>query len=82
MFPPWHPFVYVFLSILALFVFRLLLHLLVRLISNQKDRPLTFRVDGNYDYIKGWRTEPENNNGDSDDEDKGGCLNNEMPIKN
>ncbi len=69
----WHPFIYMLLAILALFIFRLLLHLLIRLISNQKDRPLTFRVDENYDYIKGWQTEPENNNGGSDDDNKGGC---------
>ncbi len=45
----------------------------VRLTSSQKNRPLKFRVDENYDYIKGWQTNPEDTNEVSDDEDKGGC---------
>jgi len=68
MVPLWHYLIYIFLGIQAFFIFRLLLHLLIRFTSNQKERPLTFRVDDNYDYIKGWQTEPEDNNGDSDDE--------------
>jgi|GEM_PF-4645517 len=70
MVPLWHYLIYIFLGILAFFTFRLLLHLLIRLISNQKKRPLKFRVDEDYDYIKGWQTESEDNNGESDDEDK------------
>ncbi len=71
MFPPWHPFVYVFLSILALFIFRLLLHLLIILVSNRKNRTLKLRVAEDYDFIEGWKAEPENNDGDSDDGNKG-----------
>jgi len=72
MVPLWYYLIYIFLGILAFFIFRLLLHLLIRFTSNQKNRPLKFRVDEDYDYIKGWQTEPEDNNGDSDDGDKGG----------
>ena len=52
MVPLWLYLIYIFLGILAFFTFRLLLHLLIRLTSNQKDRPLKFRVDEDYDYIK------------------------------
>ncbi len=73
MFPPWHPFVYMFLAILAIFIFRLILHLLVILVSNRKNRTLKLRVAEDYDFIEGWKAEPGDSNGDSDDEDKGGC---------
>ena len=72
MVPLWLYLIYIFLGILAFFTFRLLLHLLIRLTSNQKERPLKFRVDEDYDYIKGWQTESENTNKDSDDGNKGG----------
>ncbi len=68
----WQIFFYMFLAILAIFIFRLILHLLVILLSNRKNRTLQLRVAEDYDFIEGWRTEPENNIGE-DAEDKGGC---------
>lgn len=66
MFPPWHPFLYIILSVLALIIVRLLLHLLVKVVSNKKIFPLKLRVDKNFDFIEGWRTGPENSNGDDE----------------
>ncbi len=68
----WQIFFYMFLAILAIFIFRLILHLLVILLSNRKNRTLKLRVAEDYDFIEGWKAEPEVSNGGSDDEDKGG----------
>ncbi len=64
----WQILFYMVLAILAIFIFRLILHLLVILLSNRKNRTLKLRVSEDYDFIEGWRKEPENNIGD-DEED-------------
>jgi len=68
----WQILFYMLLAIFAIFIFRLMLHLLVILLSNRKNRTLQLRVAEDYDFIEGWKAEPENNNGDIYDEDKGG----------
>ncbi len=68
----WQILFYMFLAILAIFIFRLILHLLAILLSNRKNRTLKLRVAEDYDFIEGWKAEPEDSNGDNDDEDKGG----------
>ena len=58
---------YVFLGISILFIFRLLLHLIIRLISwkETSTQPFKLRVDKDYDFVNGWRKKPK----DSDSED-------------
>ncbi len=69
----WQILFYMFLAILAIFIFRLILHLIIILLSNRKNRTLKLRVAEDYDFIEGLKTEPEDSNGDIYDEDKGGC---------
>ena len=68
----WQILFYIIFAILAIFIFRLILHILIILVSNRKNRTLKLRVAENYDFIEGWQTEPEDKNGDSTDEDKRG----------
>ena len=68
----WQILFYIILAILAIFIFRLILHLLIILLSNRKNRTLQLRVAEDYDFIKGWKAETEDNNRDSDDGNKGG----------
>ena len=68
----WQILLYIILAILAFFIFRLILHLLIILLSNRKKRNLKLRVTEDYDFIEGWKAEPEKKNGGSDDEDKRG----------
>ena len=67
----WQILLYIILAILAFFIFRLILHLLIILLSNRKKRTLQLRVAEDYDFIEGWKAETEDNNRDSDDENKG-----------
>ncbi len=69
----WQILFYMFLAILAIFIFRLILHLLVILLSNRKNRTIKLRVAEDYEFIEGWKAESEDSNGSSDGEDKGGC---------
>ena len=69
----WQILLYILFAILALFIFRLMLHLLILILSNRKMRNLKLRVAEDYDFIEGWKAEPEDSNGDIYDEDKGGC---------
>ncbi len=59
---------YSFLGISVLFIFRLLLHLLIRIVSwkETSSQPFRLRFDKNYDYINGWRKDPEENNNEDD----------------
>ena len=52
-------------GILVVFIFRLALHLLIRLISGGKlsSRPFKLRVDRNYDFVEGWRDKGSDDNG-------------------
>lgn len=59
----WQILSYMLLAILVIFIFRLMLHLLVMLLSNRKNRTLKLRVAEDYDFIEGWKEEPKNNNG-------------------
>ncbi len=68
----WQFFFYMFLAILAIFIFRLILHLLIILLSKRKNKTLKLRVAEDYDFIEGWKAESEDGNIDSDGNDKGG----------
>ncbi len=70
----WQILFYMFLAILAIFIFRLILHLLVILLSNRKNQTLKLRVAEGYDFIEGWKAEPDERSDSRDnfDEDKGG----------
>ena len=63
----WQILSYMLLAILVIFIFRLMLHLLVILLSNRKKRTLQLRVADDYDFIEGWKTEEENNSRANDD---------------
>jgi len=67
----WQILFYMFLAILAFFIFRLILHLLIVLLSKRKIGTLKLRVAEDYDFIEGWKAEPGDRKLDSDDEDKG-----------
>ncbi len=69
----WQIFSYMLLAILAIFIFRLILHILIILLSKRKYRTLKLRVAEDYDFIEGWKAESEDSNIDSDGKDKGGC---------
>jgi len=62
-----------FLAILAIFIFRLILHLLIILLSKRKNKTLKLRVAEDYDFIEGWKAESDDSNIDSDGNDIGGC---------
>ncbi len=64
----WQILFYMLLAVLAILIFRLILHLLVILLSNRKNRTLQLRVAEDYDFIEGWKAEEENNSKDSGDE--------------
>ncbi len=51
-------------GISVIFIFRLALYLLIRLISRGKPSSLPFklRVDRNYDFVNGWRDRGSENN--------------------
>ncbi len=69
----WQILFFMFLAILAIFIFRLTLRSLVILASNRKNRTIKLRVAEDYDFIEGWKAEPvPDSNGDIYDEDKGG----------
>ena len=55
----WQILFYMFLAILAIFIFRLILHLLIILLSKRKNRTLKLRAAEDYDFIEGWKAEPE-----------------------
>ncbi len=69
----WQILFYMFLAILAIFIFRLILHFIIILLSNRKNQTLKLRVAEDYDFIEGWKADPGDRKRDSDDEDKGGC---------
>ncbi len=62
----WQILFYMFTAILAIFIFRLIMHLLIILVSNRENRTLKLRVAEDYDFIEGWRKEPENKIGEDD----------------
>lgn len=51
-------------GIILLFLFRLFLHFIIRLIGRDKasSHPIKFRVDKNYDFVNGWREGDEEEN--------------------
>ena len=77
----WQILFYMLLAILAIFIFRLMLHLLVILLSNCKNRTLKLRVAEDYDFIEGWNAEEKNNSNDSGN-DNYEVIYNEVSIKN
>ncbi len=69
----WQILFYMFLATLAIFIFRLILHLLIILVSKRKYRALKLRVAEDHDFIEGWKAEHGDRKRDINDEDKGGC---------
>jgi len=63
----WQIIFYIILAILAILIFRLILHIIFLFLSNRKNRTLQLRVAEDYDFIEAWKAEPDDNNRDSDD---------------
>ena len=59
---------YSFLGISILFIFRLLLHLIIRLVSwrETSSQPFRLHFDKDYDFVNGWRKKPEDNDNKGD----------------
>ena len=68
-------FYYSLIGLSLLLTFRLFIHLLIRLVSwrETSSQPFKLRFDEDYDYVNGWRKNPDDSNIDSDGKDKGGC---------
>ena len=62
----WQFFYYMFLAILAIFIFRLILHLLIILLSKRKNKTLKLRVAEDYDFIEGWKVDSDEHSGSRD----------------
>jgi hypothetical protein len=53
----WQILFYMFLAILAIFIFRLILYILIILLSKRKYRTLKLRVAEDHDFVEGWKAE-------------------------
>ena len=53
----WQVLFYMFLAILAIFIFRLILYILIILLSKRKYRTLKLRVTEDHDFVEGWKAE-------------------------
>jgi len=69
----WQILFYMLLAVVAIFIFRLILHLLIIILSKRKNKTLKLRVAEDYDFIEGWKAESGDRKRDSDGKDKGGC---------
>jgi hypothetical protein len=65
----WQILFYMLFAVVAIFICRLILHLLILLLSKRKNKTLKLRVAEDYDFIEGWKAESDDSNIDSDGKD-------------